>query len=96
MEESDGVCSTQTAAGSDTAEGTQNNTVLVQMEEEERDIRLAESITTEERSKRHQFTSRVIAAEVRQGSWKQQLRGERVQVGHTTVRGVQGGALWQR
>jgi hypothetical protein len=28
MEESDGVCSTQTAAGSDTAEGTQNNTVL--------------------------------------------------------------------
>jgi hypothetical protein len=30
MEESDGVCSTQTTAGSDTAEGTQNNTVLVQ------------------------------------------------------------------
>ncbi len=32
MEESDGVCSTQTTAGSD----TQNNPVLVQMEEEER------------------------------------------------------------
>jgi hypothetical protein len=36
MEESDGACSTQTAAGSDTAEGTITNTVLVQMEEEER------------------------------------------------------------
>ena len=46
MEESDGVCSTQTAAGSDTAEGTQNNTVLVQMEEEERAIRAMPFVTT--------------------------------------------------
>ena len=37
MEESDGVSSRQTAAGSDTAEGTENTTVwLVQMEEEKR------------------------------------------------------------
>jgi hypothetical protein len=41
-----GVCSTQTAAGSDTAEGTQNNTVLVQMEEEERAIRAMPFVTT--------------------------------------------------
>jgi hypothetical protein len=34
MEESDGVCSTQTASGSDTAEGTQNNTVLVLVQDE--------------------------------------------------------------
>jgi hypothetical protein len=89
-EESDGVCSTQTAAGSDTAEGTQNNTVLVQMEEDERAIRAMPFVTTlsfvravkgkaegwrvtltcfacreyktaAERSKRHQFTSRVSA-----------------------------------
>ena len=40
MEESDGVSSTQTVTGSDIAEGTQNTTVLVQMEEEERDIRV--------------------------------------------------------
>ena len=46
MEESDGVCSTQTATGSDTAEGTQNNTVLVQMEEEERAIRAMPFVTT--------------------------------------------------
>jgi hypothetical protein len=46
MEESDGVCSTQTAVGSDTAEGTQNNTVLVQMEEEERVIRAMPFVTT--------------------------------------------------
>jgi hypothetical protein len=46
MEENDGVCSTQTAAGSDTAEGTQNNTVLVQMEEEERAIRAMPFVTT--------------------------------------------------
>jgi hypothetical protein len=36
MEESDGVSSTQTAVGSDTAEDTENTTVLVQMEEEKR------------------------------------------------------------
>ena len=46
MEESDGVCSIQTAAGSDTAEGSQNNTVLVQMEEEERAIRTMPFVTT--------------------------------------------------
>ena len=46
MEESDGVSSTQTAAGSDTAEGTQNTTVLVQMEEEERAIRAMPFVTT--------------------------------------------------
>jgi hypothetical protein len=46
MDESDGVCSTQTAAGSDTAEGTQNNTVLVQIEEEERTIRVMPFVTT--------------------------------------------------
>ena len=40
MEESDGVSSTQTTVGSDTVEGTQNTTVLVQMEEEERAIRV--------------------------------------------------------
>ncbi len=45
-EESDGVCSTQTATGSDTAEGTQDNTVLVQMEEEERAIRTMPFVTT--------------------------------------------------
>jgi hypothetical protein len=45
-EESDGVSSTQTAAGSDTAEGTQNTTVLVQMEEEERAIRAMPFVTT--------------------------------------------------
>jgi hypothetical protein len=38
----------------------------------------------------------LLAAEVRQGSWKQQLRGEEVQAGHPPVRGVQGGALWKR
>ena len=38
-EESNGVSSTQTAAGSDTAEGTEKTTVLVQMEEEKRAIR---------------------------------------------------------
>jgi hypothetical protein len=46
MEESDGVCSTQTTAGSDTDEGTQNNTVFVQMEEEERTIRAMTFVTT--------------------------------------------------
>jgi hypothetical protein len=46
MEESDGVCSTQTAAGSDTAEDAQNNTVIVQMEEEERVIRVMPFVTT--------------------------------------------------
>ena len=46
MEESDGVRSTKTAAGSDTAEGTENNTVLVQMEEEERAIRAMPFVTT--------------------------------------------------
>jgi hypothetical protein len=39
MEESDGVSSTQTTAGPDTAEGTEKTTVLVQMEEEKRAIR---------------------------------------------------------
>ena len=46
MEESDGVSSTQTAAGSDTAEGTENTTVLVQMEEEKRAIRAMPFVTT--------------------------------------------------
>jgi len=46
MEESDGVSSTQTTAGSDTAEVTQNTTVLVQMEEEERAIRGMPFVTT--------------------------------------------------
>ena len=46
MEESDGVSSTQTAAGSDTAEGTENTTVLVQMEEEKRAIRAIPFVTT--------------------------------------------------
>ncbi len=44
--ESDGVSSTQTAAGSHTAEGTQNTTVLVQIEEEERAIRAIPFVTT--------------------------------------------------
>ena len=38
--------STQTAAGSDTAEDTENKTVLVQMEEEERAIRAMPFVTT--------------------------------------------------
>ena len=46
MEESDGVSSTQTAAGSDTAEGTEKTTVLVQMEEEKRAIRDMPFVTT--------------------------------------------------
>ena len=46
MEESDGVSSTQTVAGSDTDEDTQNTTVLVQMEEEERVIRVMSFVTT--------------------------------------------------
>ncbi len=46
MEESDGVSSTQTVGGSDTAEGTQNTTVLVQIEEEERAIREMPFVTT--------------------------------------------------
>ncbi len=46
MEESDGGSSTQTASGSDTVEGTQNTTVLVQMEEEERAIRTMPFVTT--------------------------------------------------
>ena len=46
MEESDGVSSTQTVAGSDTVEDTQNTTVLVQMEEEERAIRAMPFVTT--------------------------------------------------
>ena len=46
MEESDGVCSTQTAAGSDTVEDTEKTTVLVQMEEEKRAIRVMPFVTT--------------------------------------------------
>jgi hypothetical protein len=46
MEESNGVSSTQTAAGSDTDEGTENTSVLVQMEEEERAIRVMPFVTT--------------------------------------------------
>jgi hypothetical protein len=46
MEESDGVSSTQTTTGSDTTEGTQNTIVLVQMEEEERVIRVMPFVTT--------------------------------------------------
>jgi hypothetical protein len=46
MEATDGVSSTQTAAGSDTAEGNQYTTVLVQMEEEERAIRAMPFVTT--------------------------------------------------
>jgi hypothetical protein len=46
VEESDGVSSTQTTVGSDTDEDTQNTTVLVQMEEEERDIRVMPLVTT--------------------------------------------------
>ncbi len=46
MEESDGVSSTQTVTGSDTVEGTQNTTVLVQVEEEERAIRVMPFVTT--------------------------------------------------
>jgi hypothetical protein len=46
MEDSDGVSSTQTTVGSDTVEGTQNTTVLVQMEEEERAIRVMPFVTT--------------------------------------------------
>jgi hypothetical protein len=46
MEERDGVSSTQTAAGSDTVEGTKNTTVLVQMEEKERSIRAMPFVTT--------------------------------------------------
>ena len=46
MEESDGVSSTQTTAGSDSDEGTENTTVLVQMEEEERAIRAMPFVTT--------------------------------------------------
>jgi len=42
MEESDGVSSTQT----DTAEGTEKTTVLVQMEEEKRAIRAMPFVTT--------------------------------------------------
>ncbi len=42
----DGVCSTQNTSGSDTAEGTKKNTVIVQMEEEERDIRSMSFVTT--------------------------------------------------
>ncbi len=46
MEESDGVSSTQTAAGSDTVEDTEKTTVLVQMEEEKRAIRDMPIVTT--------------------------------------------------
>jgi hypothetical protein len=46
VEESDGVSSTQTVTGSDTVEGTQNTTVLVQVEEEERAIRVMPFVTT--------------------------------------------------
>jgi hypothetical protein len=46
MEESDGVSSTQTAAGSDTPEGTENTTVIVQIEEEKRVIRAMPFVTT--------------------------------------------------
>jgi hypothetical protein len=46
MEESDGVSSTQMTAGSDTAEGTEKTTVLVQMEEEKRTIRAMPFVTT--------------------------------------------------
>ena len=46
MEESDGVSSTQTVVGSDTVEGTENTTVLVQMEEEIRGIRSMSFVTT--------------------------------------------------
>jgi hypothetical protein len=46
MEENDPVCSTKNAAGSDSAEGTQNNTVFVQVEEEERAIRAMPFVMT--------------------------------------------------
>ncbi len=46
MEEIDGVSSTQTVSGSYTVEDTQNTTVLVQMEEEERVIRTMPFVTT--------------------------------------------------
>ncbi len=46
MEESDGVFSKQTTPGSDTVEDTEITTVLVQMEEEERDIREMSFVTT--------------------------------------------------
>ena len=42
---SDGVSSTQTAAGSDTVEGTENTTVLVQMEEVMRAIQALPFVT---------------------------------------------------
>ena len=45
MEESDGVSSTQTVTGSDTVEVTENTTVLVQMEEEKRTIRVIPFVT---------------------------------------------------
>ncbi len=38
----------------------------------------------------------LLAFEVRQGSGKQQLRREEVQVGHPQVRGLQGRAFWER
>jgi hypothetical protein len=46
MEENDGVSSTQTATRSDTAEVTQNTTVLLQMEEEECAIWTMPFVTT--------------------------------------------------
>ncbi len=38
----------------------------------------------------------LLTAEVREGSGKQQLCREEVQVGHPRVRGVQGRAFWER
>jgi hypothetical protein len=38
----------------------------------------------------------LLSAEIRQGSGKQQVRREEVRVGHPQVRGVQGGAFWER
>ncbi len=38
----------------------------------------------------------LLTTEVRQGCWKQQMCGEEGQVGYPSVRGVQGGAIWQR
>ena len=65
MEESDGVSSAQTAAVSDTAEGTaegtENPTVLVQMEEEERAIRAMPFVTTLSPVRANQGQGRMVA-----------------------------------
>ncbi len=69
---------------------------MIQLRQAKSRAEAANKLALEAEKGRDAAEKAVEETAVRQGSWKQQLRGERVQVGHPPVRGVQGGALWQR